>query len=83
MPNSFAAKSRIAFLFIVKLTALALGTTCIPSFSYWIRRSVRIASISAIMTSGLCLYTTASRALASNMLNTSLSSATCIAGALS
>ena len=73
----------MALRFIVKFTALALGTTWMPIFSQSYNFSVRMASISGTMMSGLCFSTTAIKASPSSMWNTSHSSATCMAGACS
>src|SRR5574344_1259033 len=52
-----------------------------PSFSKSYKRSVRIASISGTIISGLCFFTTFSSAPPSSMSITSNPSATCMAGA--
>ena len=81
--SSRAANSRMPSRFMVSWTALAEGATRHPSPSSVASISVSIASISGMITSGLCVATAARTAFPSSIEKTSDASATCIAGAFS
>ena len=80
-PSSSAAKRRMPSRFMVRCAARAVGTTRSPSASSSTSRPVAIASISGTTRWGRSWEITARSASPSNIDNTWLRCATCIAGA--